>query len=103
MISKQKSKVRKTGTERAAWVRASREFKRWNGQRIIGIVDYYGAVHSRIAEDGDDHDKHFGQRMHKCWDFMDGQLWYGYLEDDDKEAILRHLARKYSIRTEGKC
>lgn len=79
--------------------RVSREFRTWkNGSRIIGIVDYYGAVHSRIAQSGDDHNKHFGARMHKCWDFDCGRLYHGWIEEEDREAILRHLKRKYSLR-----
>jgi len=82
--------------------RVSREFKAWNGKRIIGIVDYYGAVHSRIAECGDDHNKHFGARMHKCWDFDCGRLYHGLIEEEDRESILRHLKRKYSLRENAK-
>ena len=100
---KTKSKLKSYGPSNAAacspvLARVSREFKAWKGGRIIGIVDYYGAVHSRLAKSGDDHNKHFGARMHKCWDLVDGRLWHGYLEEQDRQAIFRHLARKYSIR-----
>ena len=104
---KTKSKLRSYSPSNAAacspvLARVSREFKAWKAGRIIGIVDYYGAVHSRLAKSGDDHNKHFGARMHKCWDFVDGRLWHGYLEEEDREAIFRHLKRKYSIRENSK-
>ena len=101
---KTKSKLKSYSPSNAAacspvLARVSRVFRSWEtGQRIIGIVDYYGAVHSRLAKCGEDHNKHFGARMHKCWEFSDGRLWHGYLEEEDRDAILRHLKRKYSIR-----
>lgn len=83
----------------AGSARVSRTFLGWKSDgRILGIIDYYGAVHSRVAKSGEDHDKHFGWRMNKCWSFEDGRLWHGYLEADDRDAIERHLKRKYSIR-----
>ena len=101
---KTKSKLKSYSPSNAAacspvLARVSRPFTAWkkNG-RIIGIVDYYGAVHSRIAKSGDDHNMHFGSRMHKCWDFADGRLWHGWIEDEDREAIFRHLKRKYRIQ-----
>jgi len=75
-----------------------RLIERWSDDfRIIGIVDYYGAVHSRIAKCGEDHNKHFGWRMNKCWDWsVTRQTLYhdGAVDVEDKAAIMRHLGRK---------
>lgn len=70
-----------------------------NGGRVVGIIDYYGAVHSRLAECGEDHHKHFGARMHNPWEF-NGDIYHGGLDDEELEAVKRHLRRKYSVKIE---
>jgi len=77
--------------------------RRWSDDyRVIGIVDWSGTVHSRIARCGEDHDKHFGWRMNKCWDWdIPKQRLYheGSVDCQDKDAIMRHLQRKGFLST----
>jgi hypothetical protein len=72
--------------------------RRWGeDSRVIGIIDWSGSVHSRVAQIGEDHDKHFGWRMNKCWDWdIQKQRLYheGSVDEEDVGRIMRHLRRK---------
>ena len=71
-----------------------------NGGRIVGIIDYYGAVYSRLAECGEDHWKHFGARMHNPWEYSGRDIYHGGIDAEELDAVKRHLRRKYSLEIE---
>jgi len=76
----------------------SRTLNRWSEDfRIIGIIDYRGVVYSVHAKFGEDHDKHFGWRMNKCWDYdpHKKQLYYSNLNVEDIDRVERHIRRKW--------
>ena len=74
---------------------------------IVGIIDAYGAVHSKEcplrADTPDTHESIFGKRGSFAWrwTFREGITWISFEHKPDVgelDAIQRHLTKHYGLR-----
>jgi hypothetical protein len=78
-------------------------FGRLRFGRIIGIVDYRGAVHSEFTKEVKCHDDfwYFRARVQWRWNWSESIFVAGEREkpnEEEYDAIRRHLSKKYGIK-----